>query len=157
MNKKNVGAVIAVASLAGALGVNLYSKYKLIKGDNAQDKDSEVSKEDLDDFDIDEMFGSKTDTETSQKSDMNEEQKTTESAEEDVPSVILDLIEEVEKRVDEEENVTELFPELKVETELENVKTKDDEKSVIKNEADIDIDNPEFWKDFDNDIEDQKK
>ncbi len=157
MNKKNVGAVIAVASLAGALGVNLYSKYKLIKGDNAQDKDSEVSKEDLDDFDIDEMFGSEADTETSQESDTNEEQETKESAEEDVPSVILDLIEEVEKRVDNEEKVTELFPELKVETELENVKTKDDEKTEVKNEENIDIDNPEFWKEFDNDIEEPKK
>lgn len=157
MNKKNVGAVIAVASLAGALGVNLYSKYKLIKGDNAQDKDSEVSKEDLDDFDIDEMFGSEADTETSQESETNEEQETKESAEEDVPSVILDLIEEVEKRVDNEEKVTELFPELKVETELENVKTKDDEKTEIKNEENIDIDNPEFWKEFDNDIEEPKK
>lgn len=160
MNKKGVGAVIAVAGLAGALGVNLYSKYKLIKGDNAQDKDSEVSKEELDDFDIDEMFGN--DTSESKEdpvvSEVNETEK--ESVDEKIPDVIIELLEEVGKTIEEEEkeNVTELFPETDVkaddETKVEETEAK---KIEITNEKDIDVESEEFWKEFNSDIEEPKK
>lgn len=172
MNKKSIGAVIAVAGLASALGVNVYSKYRLLKSDNKQDKDSEVSKEELDDFNIEEMFNSEPDEDVDSDSD-DQVDGQPEQTEDPVnkgdvsldKDILRNLISAVAETVEEDkpvDNVVDIKPDIVEQNVAETIEDsrKEDDKSLeieaqtkvveeVK-DTDIDINDPDFWSVFEN-------
>lgn len=187
MDKKSAGALIAAVGLAGALSVNLYSKYKLLKGEDSQDKNSKVPKEELDDFDVEEMFTQEefddvdvedmftqeelddVDVEdmfekesvenTTTKNKPSEDVPVSEESTDEIADVVRDILVEMTKD-DDKGNSNESENHIEKEDVPSNVISIDTVEPENETEIDekyktMDIENPEFWKDFDNEIDDK--
>lgn len=169
MNKNKLGAAIAVAGIAGAFGVKLYSQYKLLKGDEkteTQDTTSEaenVSTEDLDNFDFESIVNEK-DSVSSEDQEENPEEPdvTIENLEPDTNNVV-DITEELLSSIDEvTENETTETEEAEVvsqeetkEVESEEPKKEESYDSSMSAYKDQDIKDPSFWNKFDEEMKDE--
>lgn len=166
MNKNKLGAAIAVAGIAGAFGVKLYSQYKLLKGDEeteTQDTTSEaenVSTEDLDNFDFESIVNEKD-------SVLSEEQEepdvTIENLEPDTNNVV-DITEELLSSIDEvaveETKEKEVAPEVVSQEETKEEESEDPKKeenydSSMSAYKDQDIKDPSFWNKFNEEMKDK--
>lgn len=169
MNKNKLGAAIAVAGIAGAFGVKLYSQYKLLKGNEeteTQDTTSEaenVSTEDLDNFDFESIVNEK-DSVSSEEQEENPEEPdvTIENLEPDTNNVV-DITEELLSSIDEvtveETKEVEVVPEVvsQEETKEESEEPKKEESydSSMSAYKDQDIKDPSFWNKFDDEMKDK--
>lgn len=168
MNKNKLGAAIAVAGIAGAFGVKLYSQYKLLKGDEeteTQDTTSEaenVSTEDLDNFDFESIVNEK-DSVSSEDQEENPEEPdvTIENLEPDTNNVV-DITEELLSSIDEvtedevkEEVTKEVEVDSQEETKEEEPKKEESYDSSMSAYKDQDIKDPSFWNKFDEEMKDK--
>lgn len=172
MNKNKLGAAIAVAGIAGAFGVKLYSQYKLLKGDEeteTQDTTSEaenVSTEDLDNFDFESIVNEKDSVSSEDQEETPEEPDVTiENLEPDTNNVV-DITEELLSSIDEvteevtEEVTKEVEVDLQEETKEEETKEEEPKKeesydSSMSAYKDQDIKDPSFWNKFDEEMKDK--
>jgi cytoskeletal protein RodZ len=163
MNKNKLGAAIAVAGIAGAFGVKLYSQYKLLKGDEeteTQDTTSEaenVSTEDLDNFDFESIVNEK-DSVSSEEQEENPEEPdvTIENLEPDTNNVV-DITEELLSSIDEVtvEVAPEVVSQEETKEESEEPKKEESYDSSMSAYKDQDIKDPSFWNKFDDEMKDK--
>lgn len=155
MNKNKLGAAIAVAGIAGAFGVKLYSQYKLLKGNEeteTQDTTTEaenVSTEDLDNFDFESIVNEK-DSVLSEGQEENPEEPdvTIENLEPDNNNVV-DITEELLSSIDE------VTVEKTKEKESEEPKKEESYDSSMSAYKDQDIKDPSFWNKFDDEMKEK--
>jgi cytoskeletal protein RodZ len=163
MNKNKLGAAIAVAGIAGAFGVKLYSQYKLLKGNEeteTQDTTSEaenVSTEDLDNFDFESIVNEK-DSVSSEEQEENPEEPdvTIENLEPDTNNVV-DITEELLSSIDEVtvEVAPEVVSQEETKEESEEPKKEESYDSSMSAYKDQDIKDPSFWNKFDDEMKDK--